>query len=295
MGAVTPITERAHPDSGNLDRQSARSIVSLILREDENALRRLRSNLGAIARGAEAIARAVLDGGRLIYVGAGTSGRIGALDAAEWPPTFGIPAARVRAVLAGGRKAIDRAVEGAEDSAGDGASAMRTARADSGDVVCGITAGGLTPFVLGALRQAGTRGATRILITSNRSSPAEAEIRIPLGTGPEVLAGSTRMKAGIATHAVLQAMSTAAAVLCGRVYGNRMVGMRATNRKLRTRAKGIISEICGISLRRAGALLDRAGGEVTVAIVMESRGGSARAARQILRSEGNLRSALEGA
>lgn len=232
-------------------------------------------------------------GGRLIYVGAGTSGRIGALDAAEWPPTFGVPPARVRAILAGGRRALDRAVEGAEDSAADGAAAIRRTRVVPDDVVCGITAGGRTPFVIGALRQAGRAGATRILITANRASTAPAEIRIPLKTGAEILAGSTRLKAGLATHAVLQAMSTAAAVLSGRVYDNRMVGMRATNRKLRQRGRRIISDLCGVPSRRAGALLDRAGGEVDVAILMEIRGVSARAARAAIRRDGGLRSALE--
>lgn len=283
-----------HGKSRCLDRLPADQIVRLILREDHLALRRLVDQARAVARGAKAIAGSLRKGGRLFYVGAGTSGRLGALDAAEWPPTFGIPPSRVRAILAGGRTAMGRAVEGAEDSETDGAAEIRRARVGPDDVVCGVTAGGQTPFVIGALRQAGRVGATRILISANRASPAPGEVRIHLETGPELLAGSTRMKAGIATHAVLQAMSTTAAVLGGRVYGNRMVGMRATNRKLQERGRGIVADLCGISPRRAATLLREAGGEVDVAVLMGVRGVSPRRARKILRESGGLRFALKG-
>lgn len=292
-GRRRPVTERAHPSSGDLDRLSARAVVRLVLQEDCLAVRRLASEESAVARGAKAIASALGKGGRLIYVGAGTSGRLGALDAAEWPPTFGIPRSRVRVILAGGPKALSRAVEGAEDSDSRGAAEIRRSRVGPDDVVCGISASGRTPFVIGALRQAGRAGATRILISSGAASTAPGEIRIRLRTGPEILSGSTRMKAGIATHTVLQAMSTTAAVLCGRVLGNRMVGMRATNRKLRERALGILSEVCGISIRRASPLLKEAKGEVDTAILMGTRGISPAAARKILRGE-SLRSALKG-
>ena len=271
----------------------AEDLVALILTEDHLAIRRTAGRARAIARGARAIARALGRGGRLIYVGAGTSGRLGALDAAEWPPTFGIPAARVRALVAGGATALRRAVEGAEDSAAGGGEALRKVRAGKQDVVCGITAGGRTPFVVGALREAGRAGSTRILLSANPAATVPAEIRILLPTGPEVVSGSTRMKAGIATHAVLQAMSTAAMALSGRVLGTRMVGLRATNDKLRARGRRIIADLSGVSERRAAILLRRAGGDVGASILMARLGSSLSEARALLRREGSVRAALE--
>jgi N-acetylmuramic acid 6-phosphate etherase len=286
-----PITETIHPDRPDLDRLPAKDVVRRILLEDARALDSLHRACAPIAHAAEAIARAVRGRGRLFYVGAGTSGRVGALDAAEWQPTFGIPRGRVRVILAGGRAALGRAVEGAEDSREDGAGAMKKARIRPQDVVCGITASGRTPFVIGAMGAAG-RG-VRVLITADAHAPIPCDIRIPLDTGPELISGSTRMKAGLATHAVLQAMSTTAAVLAGRVHGTHMVGVRATNRKLRARARRILEEVAGVPPSRSASLLRRAGGEVDVAIVMAIRGDAPRSARAALRSAGSLRAVLE--
>lgn len=290
-----PVTERAHPGGLDLDRMAPEALVGRILDEGARAIARVARQAGAIGRAAEAMAAALGGRGRIFYVGAGTSGRVGALDAAEWPPTFGVEPRRVRAIVAGGRAALSRAVEGAEDRVAEGAAAIRRPGVGPDDVVCGITASGGTPFVRGALEVAERRGATTILITSNEASVLPAGIRIVLDTGPELLSGSTRLKAGLATHAVLQAMSTAAAARAGRVYGQRMVGVRATNAKLRARARRIVADLAGLSDRGAGAVLRRAGGRVDVAIFLARRGGTAAAARARVRSAGGLRAALEGA
>src|SRR5260370_33338183 len=204
----------------------------------------------AIAKAVDAIAQALQRGGRLFYVGAGTSGRLAALDAAEIPPTFGTPARMVQAVIAGGRRALTHAVEGAEDNRARGARDLATRGLNRNDVVVGITASGSAPYVLGALEFARRRCAITIGVTSNpRTSIAEmAKISIVTPTGPEVITGSTRMKAGTAQKMVLNMLSTAVMIRLGRVYDNWMIGVALTNRKLRARGLRILGEAAGCSV-----------------------------------------------
>jgi N-acetylmuramic acid 6-phosphate etherase len=244
------------------------------------------------------VAKAFAAGGRLIYVGAGTSGRLGALDAAECPPTFGTPPGQVVAVIAGGRRALTRAVEGAEDDEADGARQMRKVAARAPDVVVGIAASGVTPFVRGALEAARKARATTVLVTcaprAARAAGARPAILIGLDVGPEVVAGSTRLKAATATKTTLNAISTTAMVLAGKVYGPRMVDVRASNAKLRARARRMLALLAGADERAADRLLAAAGGRVKTAVVMARHGLSRRAAEARLRAAGGrLRLALD--
>lgn len=216
---------------------------------------------------------AVLRGqGRVFYVGAGTSGRLGALDAAELPPTFGIPRGRVRPLLAGGARAMREAVEGAEDDAAAGARAVVRARITENDLVIGLTASGGTPFVRGALDEARRRGARLGFITSNPHARIRVHHRVVLDTGPELLAGSTRLKAGTALKMALNAVSTAALMSLGKVYAGRMVDVRPTNRKLRARALSMVEELTGLSRAKCTRLLHDAGGSPKVALAMHLGG-----------------------
>ena len=218
----------------------------------------------------------------MLYVGAGTSGRLGALDAAELPPTFGIPPSRVLALVAGGARALRAAVEGAEDDDAAGAAAVRSARVERGDLVLGLSASGRTPFVLGALREARRRGARTALLTSNPTAAPPVDLRVVLDTGPELLAGSTRLKAGTATKMALNAVSTAALMSLGKVYAGRMVDVRPTNRKLRARALEMVVELTGLSAVAARKLLADAGGSPKVALAMHLGGRSRREAEAAL-------------
>jgi N-acetylmuramic acid 6-phosphate etherase len=246
--------------------------------------------LPQIATAVSRIATALRGGGRLLYVGAGTSGRLAAVDAAECPPTFGTPPDQVEAVIAGGPLALTRATEGAEDDEEAGAAEMDARNLGSRDVVVGITASGQTPFVLGAVRRARARGAATIALTCVSASPLEAacDLAIVVEVGPEVIAGSTRLKAGTAQKLVLNMLSTLTMVHLGKVYGNLMVDLRTTNAKLRHRAVRIISAIAGLGAAEAAAALDRAGGRVPVAIVMLKRRVSAQEAQDLLASAGGV-------
>lgn len=251
--------------------------------------------LPAMARAVEAIVRSLRSGGRLIYVGAGTSGRLAALDAAECPPTFGISPRRVQAILAGGRRALTGAVEGAEDSASRGARDLAAKRVGRRDAVVGLTASGTTPYVLGALRLARRRGAVTIGVTANRRALIAriAAITIAPDTGPEIIAGSTRMKAGTAQKLVLNTLSTAALVRLGRVYNNWMVDVALTNRKLRERGLRILREASGASGSQAARALAQSGDEMRVALLMLKTGAARVEARRRLRQAGgDLRRAL---
>ncbi len=231
--------------------------------------------LPAIAALADEVARTLRSGGRLVYAGAGTSGRLGALDAAECPPTFGVAPSRVVALVAGGPRALRRAVEGAEDDATAGAAAVRRARIGARDLVVGISASGTTPYVLAALAEARRRGAGTALVTSNPSARAAADRRIVLETGPERVAGSTRMKAGTAAKMALGLLSTAAFVRLGAVRSGRMVALRAGSAKLRARAVRNVADLAGVSAGVARRLLEASGWDVTAAIdAAGSRSGS---------------------
>jgi len=281
-------TERSNPRSARLDRLSVTAIARLMNRVDQDAVR-------AVGRAAPAIGKAVTEiterlraGGRLIFLGAGTSGRLGVLEAAECPPTFNTRPSQVQAVMAGGRRAVFRSVEGAEDDAGAGARAVR-ARARVGDAVVGIAASGVTPFVRAGLAEARRRGALTVLVTCNPSvARSAARIVIPLRVGPEVLAGSTRLKAGTATKLTLNTLTTAAFARLGKVHGNRMVDLQPRSAKLLARAIRLVSDLGDVGPARAASLLGEAAGRAKVAIVMARRNVSAAQARRRLREAGGL-------
>lgn len=288
-------TERRNPRTRSLDRLDARALVAAITTEDRRAAASVAAAQRPLARAVELVAGALRAGGRLVYVGAGTSGRLGFLDAAECPPTFGVAPNRVVGVMAGGRRALVRAVEGAEDRRVDARHALRSLRIGRADVVCAICASGVTPFALAGLREARRRGARTILVTCAPPSAAKtlAEVVVTLRVGPEVIAGSTRMKAGLATKMVLHTLTTAAMVRLGKVYGNLMVDVVSTSAKLRARATGIVSTLTGLPPGGARKLLARARGRPKVAVVMHRSGVSIGTARRRLAAHGgDLRATL---
>jgi N-acetylmuramic acid 6-phosphate etherase len=268
-------------------------IAALMNREDRRAVAAVGRVRPHIAAAVKLIVAALQKGGRLFFVGAGTSGRLGVLEAAECPPTFGTPPRLVQAIIAGGRGAVFRSREGAED---DEMAARRVVRARvrRGDVVVGVSASGVTPFVRTALTVARRQGAATVLVACNaEGSRSAANLSVVPVTGPEVLAGSTRLKAGTATKLVLNTLTTAAMAGLGRVYGNRMVDLQPRSAKLYERALGLVAELGGVSRKRARAALRASGGRVRVAIVMASGGGNAVEAARALRAAGSLRSALQ--
>jgi N-acetylmuramic acid 6-phosphate etherase len=270
--------------------------VATITREDRRAAASVARVRQPLARAVDMVAAALGAGGRLIYAGAGTSGRLGVLDASECPPTFGVSPRTVVGVIAGGRRALWRAVEGAEDRGVDARRALRRLQVGSGDVVCGICASGVTPFALAALVEGRRRGARTIVVTCAPSPTLRelADVVVAPRPGPEVLTGSTRMKAGLATKMVLHTLTTGAMVRLGKVYGNLMVDLRPTNRKLRARALRMIGQLTGLAPEAARSLARRADGRPNVALVMHRLGLDAEAARKRLAAHGdNLRAALE--
>jgi N-acetylmuramic acid 6-phosphate etherase len=239
------LTEQRNPRSENLEKLSAQELVELFVGEEKFVQEALRKEVGALARGIEIVAKALRKGGRLFYVGAGTSGRLGVLDASEIPPTFGASPEMVQGIVAGGVSALHRSAEGAEDEPGGGALAIDERGVTGADIVCGVSASGRTPFVLGALVEAKKRGAKTILLTCNptRIHMATFDLEIDLETGPEILTGSTRLKAGTATKIALNILSTGAMVALGKVRGNLMIDLATTNEKLRDRAARLVSEL----------------------------------------------------
>jgi len=274
---------------------SAAQIVRLMNREDGRVAGAIGRTLPAIARAVDAIVEAIRHGGRLIYVGAGSSGRMAVLDAAECPPTFGISPKLVQALIAGGRKAVTGAVEGAEDSERSGERDLRAARLTRQDVVVGIMASGTTPYVLSALRFAGKRGATTVAITVNPNTPVAglAKILIATEVGPEVLTGSTRLKAGTAQKMVLNMLTTAAMARLGHVYENLMIDVRPSNQKVSHRMVRILADASGKRLSAAEDALRLAGHNMRVALVMLKLNLGAREAKaRLRRAKGDLRQAL---
>ena len=263
-------TEKRNARSRGIDCRSTLRIVDLIHAEDAGVARAVAQERKAIARAVDLIVDRFRRRGRLFYVGAGTSGRLGVLDASECPPTFGVPPTLVQGIIAGGRRALVRSVEGAEDREADGAEAVARKRITERDAVVGIAACGMTPFVRGALRRARRLGAATIFLTFAPESKkyTAADVVINPVVGPEVVTGSTRMKAGTATKLVLNTLSTAAMIRLGKVYDNLMVDLRATNVKLRDRAERIVMEVTGAGRPRARTLLKRARGRAKVAILM---------------------------
>jgi N-acetylmuramic acid 6-phosphate etherase len=288
-------TEAANPATRDLDLLPALEQARLMNQEDRRVAEAVAATLPAVAAAVERIAESFRRGGRLLYVGAGTSGRLAALDAAECPPTFGVDPAMVQAVLAGGPRAMLEAIEGAEDDAAAGEREMDARRVGPDDAVVGIAASGETPFTVGAVRRARRLGAWTAGVACNAGSSLEAacDLAIVPIVGPEVVAGSTRLKAGTAQKLVLNMLTTLAMVRLGKVYGNLMVDLRATNAKLRQRAVRIVAAAGRADDRRADAALGEAGGRVPVAIVMLRLGIDAKAAAARLdHAGGSLRRAL---
>jgi N-acetylmuramic acid 6-phosphate etherase len=289
------LTEQRLAESADLDTMSIAEAVALMNRQDQIAVAAVGREQGNIARAVELVAAALSRGGRLIYVGAGTSGRLGVLDASECPPTFRTNPETVQAIIAGGEAAVFRSQEGAEDSAEAGAAAVDEKDAGPDDVVFGIAAGGTTPYVHGALRRATSRGARTVFLCCVADVPNEPPVDVvirPL-TGPEVITGSTRLKAGTATKLVLNAVTTLAMVQLGKVYGNLMVDLRCSNAKLWDRGARIVATLTGIDRAAAMTVLKAADGWVKAAIVMQRRGVSAAEANRLLTAtNGSLRDVL---
>ncbi len=291
-------TERRNPRTRGIDANSTNEILRAIHREDACVARAVKSALPVIARAVDAAAYALQQGGRLFYVGAGTSGRLAALDAAELPPTFGTPPRTVQAVIAGGRRALTHAVEGAEDNRAQGAKDLAARGLDAKDAVVGIAASGGTPYVLGALELANRKGAVTIGLTSNPRTPITqvAKISIVTPTGPETITGSTRMKAGTAQKLVLNMLSTAVMIRLGRVYDNWMIGVALTNRKLRARGLRILMEASGEGVAESTRALRQSGHNLGAALIMLKTGASAPQAKRLLRdTNGHVHNALNRA
>ena len=293
------LTERRNPASIGIDRKSIPEMLRIFHEEDRKAVAAVEAVAEAVAEAIEWVEAAFRRGGRLFYVGSGTSGRLGVLDASECPPTFGVSPERVVGIIAGGDVALRRSIEAAEDDAEAGAEAIRTYRIDERDVVVGITTSGRTPYVLGALREAHRRGARTVLLSC---TPPESELGAfvdgfitPL-VGPEIIAGSTRLKAGTATKLILNQITTIAMIRIGKVYDNWMVDVQATNSKLRERARRMVAEIAGVDAETAQRALNAASGDTKVAILMLSGEMDAEEARQVLAAHGDsLRAALRAA
>lgn len=289
-------TERVNPKSSRLDRLGVARVVALMQTEDRRVLAALRKARPQIVRAAELFRDTFLSGRRCFLFGAGTSGRLAVLEAAELPPTFGTDPKRVVAVIAGGRGAVFRAKEGAEDRFEEGVRGARKAR--PGDLVIGVSASSVTPFVRAALETARRRGARTVLVTASRTTPGPgarrlADVVVRLDVGPEVVAGSTRLKAGTATKLALNQITTSALASAGKVFGPWMVDLRAGSAKLRDRALRIVAAACGAGGEDARRLLARARGEVRTAIVMGRTGARyAEARRRLDRAGGDLRRAL---
>jgi N-acetylmuramic acid 6-phosphate etherase len=279
------LTERRNPRSSTIDTASALEIVDLIGAEDAGVPAAVARARQEIARAIELVESAFRAGGRLIYVGAGTSGRLGVLDATECPPTFGSPPEMVVGVIAGGSPALVRSVEGAEDDVQAAKQAMDTLKIDSKDVVIGIAASGTTPFVQAALSRAQSLGARTGFVSCSGPPPALAnscDVCITVLVGPEIVTGSTRMKAGTATKMVLNTITTGAMIRIGKIYGNLMVDLRAWNDKLVDRSQRIVMETTGLDRGAAKNVIEAAAGSVKTAIVMARRGVPKEEAEQLL-------------
>ncbi|KOS60548.1 N-acetylmuramic acid 6-phosphate etherase [Lysinibacillus agricola] len=289
-------TEDYHPDSENLDLMSIAEIVQLMNEDDLKIPQAIAKVLPEIEQAIEAVIHALKNGGRLFYVGAGTSGRIGLLDAVECPPTFSTPPKLVQALLAGGSDAVMVAIEGAEDNCTLGKVELKKQQLSAQDVVIGIAASGRTPFVKGALVYAQQIGAQTISLASNPQSviSAYADIAIEVITGPEILTGSTRLKAATAHKQILNMITTTSMVKLGKVYKNLMVDVHASNFKLRERAKKIVCEATGVSYEKAENILEQTNFQVKLAIVMLLTKTTLNEAERLLaQSEGHVRTAVE--
>ncbi|HEY9692492.1 MAG TPA: N-acetylmuramic acid 6-phosphate etherase [Oculatellaceae cyanobacterium] len=290
------LTEQVNPNSQNLDQMNSLELVDLFNQEDKQTLAAIAQSRTQLAETIDRTAEALSHGGRLFYVGAGTSGRLAVLDAAECPPTFCTPPELVQGIIAGGAGALVRSSENLEDRFEDGAEAIAHRHITDLDVVIGITAGGTTPYVHGAIQAARQRGATTALIACvpTEQVSIEADIDIRLLVGPEILAGSTRLKAGTATKMALNIISTGVMVKLGKVYGNRMVDVAVTNTKLHDRALRMIQDLSDLNREDAAYLLERSGRKVKLALLMHWTGVDREAGEHLLAEHhGNLRLAVE--
>ena len=291
------LTEQPNPASEGIDALATEAILRIINREDYKATEAVEHELPAIARAVDAIVAAFERGGRLFYIGAGTSGRLGVLDAAECPPTFNVPPEMVQGILAGGEAALARAAETTEDDPALGARDLGARGFAARDVLVGIAASGRTPYVMGAVVEANRMGALTIGISCTLDSELARAVRLPITllVGPEIVAGSTRMKAGTATKLALNMLTTASFIRLGYVFGNLMVNVQPRNAKLADRARRIIAKAAGVSYEMAGELLAAAGNDVRTAIVM-ARTGTDRdgAERRLEQAKGRISEALRG-
>jgi N-acetylmuramic acid 6-phosphate etherase len=289
-------TEQRNPASMDIDVRSTAEILKIINNEDKTVPFAVEKELPYIEQAAELIVKAIKNGGRLLYFGAGTSGRLGVVDASECPPTFGTPPGMVRGFIAGGKEAMFRSQEGAEDHEENGAADVIKVQATNKDVVCGIAASKRTPYVLGAVKKAKELGAVTLFVTCNPRSEfniKEVDVAICPYVGPEVIMGSTRMKSGTAQKLVLNMLTTAAMIRLGKVYENMMIDLQLTNRKLAERSRKIIMTITGVSYDEAGEYLAQAGGHVKTALVMILAKVSADEARgRLEKAEGFVRKAI---
>jgi N-acetylmuramic acid 6-phosphate etherase len=291
-------TEKSNSASVDLDRKSALEIARIINREDAKVAAAVKCALPQIAQAIDMIAASLSGGGRLIYVGTGTSGRIAALDAVECPPTFDVPPRMVQFIMAGGTRALAAAVEADEDSRELGRKSIAKKKPTKKDVVAGIAASGRTPFTVAAIEYARARGAKTIAVVCNPASPLgkAAHLSIVAEVGAEVLAGSTRMKAGTAQKMILNMLTTGAMARLGYVYGNRMVNLHPKNAKLAERGVGIVEEVAGLDRRSARKVLAAAGGRVSIALVMAKASVSRAVAEAALKkSQGQVRKAISTA
>jgi N-acetylmuramic acid 6-phosphate etherase len=282
------LTESLNPASAAIDRLSARDVVALMNAEDARVVEAVAAESESIARAIDLAADRFRRGGRLVYVGAGTSGRLGVLDASECPPTFSTPPEMVVGLIAGGPTALTRAVEGAEDDRDRGRADLAALDVSDRDLVVGIATSGRTPYVLGAIACARARGASTVGIACNRPSLLGQSVDLEIAplVGPEIIAGSTRLKAGTATKLVLNMISTGAMIRIGKTFGNRMIDLQPTNEKLRIRSRRILRELAGIEDDEAASLLLRTGGRLKPALVMALSGLGPDAAHATLDAHG---------
>jgi N-acetylmuramic acid 6-phosphate etherase len=298
-------TEQRNPNSMDIDARSIPEILSIINNEDKKIAGSIEQQIPYIAQAVELVVNAFLNGGRLIYVGAGTSGRVGVVDASECPPTFGVPFEMVQGVIAGGDGAMFRAVEGAEDKPEGGVHDMDTRDIGPNDVVCGIAASMRTPYVIGAVKRAKERGAKTLYVTTNPRNNLDlpeykhlanaVDVAICAEVGPEVVMGSTRMKSGTAQKLILNMITTTAMIRLGKIYENMMIDLQMTNKKLVERSKKIVMTITGLDYDAAEKYLNDAGGHVKTALVMIKANVSyGEATARLLKANGFVRAAIEG-
>jgi N-acetylmuramic acid 6-phosphate etherase len=283
-------TEQINPASLAIDKAPVRDIIDLIINEDRKVIAAVQKEKEKIAHGIEIVTQALRKGGRVIFIGAGTSGRLGVVEAAEMPPTFGTPPRIVQGIMAGGQSAVFQAKEGVEDNYEEGGRSIGRLRLSNRDVVIGVSASGITPFVRGGLTRARKAGARIIFVTCWPGSELQnfVDLIIAPAVGPEIIAGSTRLKAGTATKMVLNMLTTVSMIKWGKTYGNLMVDVRTGSEKLKDRAKRIVGVVTGLEPDKAEALLKRARWNVKAAIVMEKAGLTLPQAMKRLRQADNL-------